>query len=457
MSELKRNVLARLATSAGASLIGYISAAGSAIARTVQGIFGEVNRLTDFAGADPTGAADSTAAVLAWIAYGFSSGKRSHAPAGTYKVTSQVVMDWGTAAAAGVMFTGDGINRTVFDLSTVATAPAWLMTDTVGNKAAFAGSFVDIGIRGSVAGPVFQVGDEAYAAAFNEFAFKVQASNNSTSTSACAIELNALYNCDVFAVGNCAGHGDALRLRQTQFSRIFGSFGNADTGVHLTGGYSFGNLLTALDLEVVNTCVVIDSANATHNKWAGGQFVWSNGSGPAVAAINATAGSDNRFECVNYGSAGAITTGASGVTVVGKGIGSTTMGGLTVSPLSGDAVAVNDSVAGNTASWSFRTAGQNRWAIQRNNSSETGSNAGSNFIITRYSDAGASIDNPLSINRANGQTTITALAATTAGFFGAGVQATRPVVTGSRSGGAALTSLIGALSTLGLITDSTSA
>jgi hypothetical protein len=456
MSELKRNVLARLAASAGASLVGYVSAAGSAIARTVQSIFGEVNRLSDF-GADPTGATDSTAAVLAWIAYGFASGKRSHAAAGAYKVTAQVTMDWGTAAAAGVMFTGDGINRTVFDLSTVAAAPAWLMTNTVGNKAAFAGSFIDIGIKGNLAGPVFQVGDEAYAAAFNEFTFRVQASNNSASASACGVELNALYNCDVFAVANNGGHGDALRLRQTQFSRIFGSFGNADTSMHLTGGYVFGNTFHAIDAEVVNTCVVIDGANVNHNKWTGGQFVWSNGSGPAVAAINATAGSDNRFECVNYGSAGAITTGATGVTVVGRGIGSTTLGGLNVSPLSGDGVAVLDSVSGNVANQTFRMGGQNRWLVQRNNSAETGSNAGSNFIITRCTDAGAAIDNPFSIQRANGQTTITALAASTVGFFGAGVQATKPTVTGSRSGGAALTSLIGALNTLGLINDTTSA
>lgn len=43
------------------------------------------------------------------------------------------------------------------------------------------------------------------------------------------------------------------------------------------------------------------------------------------------------------------------------------------------------------------------------------------------------------------------------GFFGALPVRTRPIVTGSRAGGAALVSLLQALATLGLITDNTSA
>jgi hypothetical protein len=50
-----------------------------------------------------------------------------------------------------------------------------------------------------------------------------------------------------------------------------------------------------------------------------------------------------------------------------------------------------------------QTAGNNRWAIQPGDgTAETGSNAGSNFQITRWSDAGAYIDTPFQIARASG-------------------------------------------------------
>lgn len=60
----------------------------------------------------------------------------------------------------------------------------------------------------------------------------------------------------------------------------------------------------------------------------------------------------------------------------------------------------NNSVAGIT----FRTSGNNRWIISgANASAETGSgNIGSNFDITRWSDAGAYIDTPLVIMRNTG-------------------------------------------------------
>ena len=48
----------------------------------------------------------------------------------------------------------------------------------------------------------------------------------------------------------------------------------------------------------------------------------------------------------------------------------------------------------------FLTAGLSRWDIQANNGTESGTNAGSNFDITAYDDAGSVIDSPISISRA---------------------------------------------------------
>jgi hypothetical protein len=51
-----------------------------------------------------------------------------------------------------------------------------------------------------------------------------------------------------------------------------------------------------------------------------------------------------------------------------------------------------------------QTGGQNRWAIELGTSTdETGANAGSNFALVRYSDAGAVLGNVLTFNRSTGQ------------------------------------------------------
>lgn len=50
----------------------------------------------------------------------------------------------------------------------------------------------------------------------------------------------------------------------------------------------------------------------------------------------------------------------------------------------------------------YFTGSNCRWLVGSDNSAESGSNAGSSFIIARYTDAGAWIDDPISISRATG-------------------------------------------------------
>lgn len=61
-----------------------------------------------------------------------------------------------------------------------------------------------------------------------------------------------------------------------------------------------------------------------------------------------------------------------------------------------------DGPATTTRLFQFATAGVNRWQLQTNGASESGSNAGSNFVLVAYDDAGSSIDNVISIVRASG-------------------------------------------------------
>jgi hypothetical protein len=55
---------------------------------------------------------------------------------------------------------------------------------------------------------------------------------------------------------------------------------------------------------------------------------------------------------------------------------------------------------------SYRTGALPRWGLYADNTAESGSNAGTNFAIRRYNDAGTFVAAPLSINRATGLTTI---------------------------------------------------
>lgn len=74
--------------------------------------------------------------------------------------------------------------------------------------------------------------------------------------------------------------------------------------------------------------------------------------------------------------------------------------------------------------------GVGRWAIDLGDgTAETGGNQGSNFTITNFSDAGAVLSIPLSINRATGATTITGSLSVTNGVSVTGTTA----ITGSLS------------------------
>jgi hypothetical protein len=60
--------------------------------------------------------------------------------------------------------------------------------------------------------------------------------------------------------------------------------------------------------------------------------------------------------------------------------------------------------------WYLRTGTSTRWLFGKNGT-ESGSNAGSNFSLLRYSDAGAGLGEALGINRSTGKTTLGAVGA----------------------------------------------
>jgi len=73
--------------------------------------------------------------------------------------------------------------------------------------------------------------------------------------------------------------------------------------------------------------------------------------------------------------------------------------------VSNGAITVTNPAATNRSLYLQTTGGGNRWGITANASAEGGSNAGSDLIVTRFSDTGTSLGNALSILRSSGLTT----------------------------------------------------
>lgn len=88
--------------------------------------------------------------------------------------------------------------------------------------------------------------------------------------------------------------------------------------------------------------------------------------------------------------------------------GGTITGNLTVGNGLGGTVFTIDGAAGQNRAEHFTSGGVLRWVIATNNTSESGSNAGSNLVIQAFSDAGSILSTPISITRANGVVTFSA-------------------------------------------------
>jgi hypothetical protein len=77
-----------------------------------------------------------------------------------------------------------------------------------------------------------------------------------------------------------------------------------------------------------------------------------------------------------------------------------------------NAFVVVNAVSGGQKAFNFQTAGVNRWLLASNNTAESGSDAGANFDLYSYTDAGVFKETPVTVNRATGTTTLKALTLT---------------------------------------------
>jgi hypothetical protein len=100
------------------------------------------------------------------------------------------------------------------------------------------------------------------------------------------------------------------------------------------------------------------------------------------------------------GTGAVILSGSGGLGVGGAGFfgGNVNVGGNAVS----NPFVIVNGAAASTRGVAYRSAGLDRWWVSANSTAESGSNAGSNFAISAYNDAGTLIDSPLFIARVAG-------------------------------------------------------
>jgi hypothetical protein len=156
-------------------------------------------------------------------------------------------------------------------------------------------------------------------------------------------------------------------------------------------------------------------------------------------------------------------TGTLSLTNVSIGSGSATLTSVATGALSatgnptfgwngaGGLIETLNGAAGTSRYIQIDSAGVLRWAFGADSTAEAGANAGTDFFIWPQSDAGAwNATAALAIKRSNSAATFGG----NVGFNGTAAIA-KPSITGSRGANAALASLLTALASYGLVTDST--
>jgi hypothetical protein len=189
-----------------------------------------------------------------------------------------------------------------------------------------------------------------------------------------------------------------------------------------------GTLATVAQLPTVNNGTLTLAVSGTG--LSGSASFTANQSGSSTFTVTSNATNANTASTIvardgsgNF-SAGTITgslTGAASLNVLKAG--DTMTGALTMTLNTGQPIIFN-AAAGTARRIGFQSASVGRWQAGVDGTTESGSNAGTNYILQRYDDAGTLIDNPLVVFRNTGTVQVTnaltAASVTATTFSGSG-------------------------------------
>jgi len=172
------------------------------------------------------------------------------------------------------------------------------------------------------------------------------------------------------------------------------SINRASAAINITGDLTINKSDPMLILNKSTTTQVNDIRG-----YMNGSARWIMRLGSGTGEPGSNAGTD--FELYNLSDAGTL---LGSPLNINRATGNTTLTSLWINPASSAPIlTLNKFGSGVTALIEGRMGGTLRWAMHLGDgSSETGSAAGSNFLLTAYNDAGARINDPITITRANG-------------------------------------------------------
>jgi hypothetical protein len=262
---------------------------------------------------------DDTNAITSTISAAIANNWPVRLTAGTYKVTSRIIIDYATQAGRGFRLISDGA---VIDGRTIASGPVLQIQCGGGTTSGPTGCFYfkeegALFVNGNTPAYVVVVGNTDFSDAHNSAKFDHLIVNNAnTAAAGGGCQFNYVLDSDIYAVCVSAGGAAGLALDQVQFSRISGAgtaAGTGGRGVVLENGFNFSNTFFALDLEVSPTCLSITFSHNGLNTFVSPYF-------DCVTAVTATASDSNVLINPNYGGAtvnfGPLST---GISVIGTG------------------------------------------------------------------------------------------------------------------------------------------
>src|SRR6516162_9988899 len=216
-------------------------------------------------------------------------------PAGTYTLDRELVIDYALLAATGFQIISDGA---IID-ATATGNRAMSIECSGGTPNNSKGCFYF-----HIQGTLFVNANSAQAAVrfgLNDFSdahnsAKIDHLIVNNAGTGYAVRLNYILNADIFAVAVSAGSA-GLVMDQVQFSKISGA-ASATTGTAMLieRGYSFANTIQAIDLEVAQVGLTINSPYANRNTFVSPYF-------NCPTPIVASAGSSNLMLNPSYGAA----------------------------------------------------------------------------------------------------------------------------------------------------------
>lgn len=219
-------------------------------------------------GAAGTGSGDDSGAINAAANVAVSLHVPLALPAGRYRVTRPISIDYAGASDTGIEISSQGA---IIDGTAISNGPVLDIYCSGGSQAGPKGCFY-LHLGGTLfvyANASDQwavvVGSSDFSDAHNSVKIDHLIVNNSAGAGG-GVLLNYVLNADAFIVADAGPSGYGLALNQVQFSRIGGAASSTGGwGMWLGNGYTIANTIQGFDLEGSQWCIVNSSPSAARN------------------------------------------------------------------------------------------------------------------------------------------------------------------------------------------------